>query len=275
MTEGKCKYGLCNGSGFTVTEDNTAVACRCWREKQTLLKLTPELRTAIHIPKTPLYDVQWIDNKNVVQTDKTAENMHLKGIWDDVTAHIRVAIIGKLCDAEWLFPYRIVTDEHLLRVWLGKESYLAKEKSKREDIRSFNSLKDAIGPDYDLVIIRLGHLVHKNAAAANMLQEALMIREAAQKPTWIVEIPTFPFQPGLPVYSDSIHRYIYTRFEIMTFSTVGDSSPRPPPPVERAPVERSVAPIIEDVTLNDDDFDVPGLIKQQSPPKGRRGGHFQ
>jgi hypothetical protein len=112
----------------------------------------------------------------------------------------------------------MATDEKLKTIWLGQESYGQRAKGVRDGVTTYNSLADLVGSDVDLMIIRLGFLGHKNVAMPGILKEALMIREFACVPTWIVEVPTSIFGPGHFSYTEEVGAYIDDHFEILNLT---------------------------------------------------------
>lgn len=72
------------------------------------------------------------------------------------------------------------------------------------------------------MILRLGFLGHKNVAAPGYLKEALMLREVALKPTWLLMSPSSPFGPGHFTYSDELAEYITEHFDVVDFKSNDD-----------------------------------------------------
>jgi hypothetical protein len=140
--------------------------------------------------------------------DRTGENLFIKGYWKDLLPHLKWSLGCKGPD----FRFRLLTDEKLKIIYLGAESYATKAKSRRDEVVTYNSLNDLVGPDIDLVIIRLGFLGYKNIAMPGILKEALMIREFACKPTWIIEVPTSIFGFGHFSYSEDVWDYISANY---------------------------------------------------------------
>jgi hypothetical protein len=79
-------------------------------------------------------------------------------------------------------------------------------------------LSDFIGNDYDLIVIRLGFLGYKNVAMSGALKESLLIRQAINKPTWIIEEPNNPFQQGHFSWSQDLSEYINYYFKVINLS---------------------------------------------------------
>ncbi len=206
----------CQGRGFLPVPDDDTIVMQCICAYARLLKahLGPEIATTVTLSVSPLFEPGEPGEPPVV--DRTHENLFLKGAWQDILPHLKWALGCK----GPMFPFRMVTDEKLKVVYVGAESYAAKAKGSRDTVITYNSLADLIGPDQDLVIIRLGFLGHKNIAMAGILKEALMIREFACKPTWLVDMPEVPFGMGHFAFSEENASYIASRYTIVNVAPV-------------------------------------------------------
>jgi hypothetical protein len=190
-------------------DDARVQQCLCAYAKTLKTYLGPEIAAAPTITRSPLYTLGPKGESPAI--DRTGENLFIKSYWTDLLPHLKWALACK----GPMFRFRVVTDEKLRTVWVGNESYKQRAKSERDDLMTFNGLGDIIGPDYDLVILRLGFLGYKNAAMPGVLKEALMIRESALKPTWVVEVPSSLFGPGHLSYSEDVGGYIERLFEVV------------------------------------------------------------
>src|SRR5690606_6881956 len=102
------------------------------------------------------------------KVDRTGDNLVLVGCkWVNLLPHLKWALGVKGIG----FRYRIVTDLDIKTVFVGSESYAQRSRSRRDDMATYNSLGDFVGSDYQLAIIRLGFLGHKNIAGAGSLKE--------------------------------------------------------------------------------------------------------
>lgn len=165
-----------------------------------------DLARAPVVTKSPLYTTK--DDGEVV-IDLTTKNLFIKGDWDQLRSHIKWALICKGLS----FNFVMVTDEYLKQIFVGNEAK-KNRPSARSDADSFNSLRDRIGGQYPLAIIRLGFLGYKNVAMPGLLKEALRIREAATVPTWLLEDdPECPFDPDHRAWSPEVWSYITKNFE--------------------------------------------------------------
>jgi len=172
--------------------------------------------------------------------DLTEECLFVKGYWRHIAAHLKWMLFHK----GLRFRYRLVTDEKLKNVYLGKEAYAAKAKDLRDADENYNSLTDLIGEDFSLVIICLGYLGYKNVAAAGILKEALMLRETMGKPTWLIEDSDSIWTEGHRSYSWEVGQYVAERFRTVVI-TGADPGPRQPAKTIIA------APEGEDLCLDD------------------------
>lgn len=206
---------VCGGMGTIYIDDLNSVDCECSRAKKIAAKLGPEIAVVKTYTKSPLFA---FDDEGGILRDKTKDNLFLKCAWGELLPHLKLALYGKLLTTNMGYRFRVVTDERIRTVFVGAESYKARGVSRRDDAQTNNSLTDLIGPDFDLVIIRLGFLGHKNVAAPGALKEALMLREVGCKPTWIVEPPDVPFGPGHFTYSVDVGDYIENHFSVVNLT---------------------------------------------------------
>lgn len=213
---------ICNGAEVVYVNDTDVDTCRCLKARLVKQHLGPEIASAPTILQSPLLQV----TEDVVVQDRTQENLFIKAPWVDVLPHLKWVLYAK----GTRFRFRIITDEKIKTVFVGAESYMSRPKGKRDDVIPINSLGDLVGSDYDLVIIRLGFLGHKNVAAPGAFKEALMIREVACKPTWIVETPTNIFGYGCPTYSEDVADYIERHFEVLNLTCTNRPAPVLLPP---------------------------------------------
>lgn len=209
----KCSY-----TGFIrLNGDDTRVQqCICSYAKTLKAYLGPEIASAPTITKSPFYEVG--PKGEAPRVDATRENLFIKSYWSDLLPHLKWALGCK----GPLFRYRVVTDEKIKTVYLGNESYRTRAKDVRDDVETYNSIGDLVGPDQDLVIVRIGFLGYKNIAMPGILKEALMLRESAMKPTWIVELPSNPFVPGHFSYSEDIGTYVSRLYRTVEVQGTGD-----------------------------------------------------
>jgi hypothetical protein len=220
MAEEKRICPTCGGAGYLYNEETyTREPCNCKVAEYMFKHLGTEIARAETIFTSPLFEFG--DNAgDPPKLDRTKESLHIKSPWTVLLPHLKLCLGTKGI----FFEFRIVTDEKIKTVFVGAESYAARAKSKRDDMVTFNSLSDLLGPEFPFVIIRIGFLGHKNIAAPGAVKEALMLRDAAQKPTWIVADPdASPFGPGNFTYSDDLAEYIDRNFKTVSLSRSADT----------------------------------------------------
>lgn len=230
--------------------------------------------------KSPLYAANEKRVEDPPTLDRTRENLVIRCGWEAFLPHLRLALFHKYVHNP-SYRFRIETDERLFNVWIGNEKYQAKSKTTRDHLTSYNSLKDLI-EERDLVIIRLGHMGWKNVAAAGVLKQALMIREVALKPTWIIK------PPGEQPYSWDEEIVAYTTEHYATIDLTrwkaGEvpSTAKGPTEGQRPVRTRSAPPPppeeVEDVVITGDDFadspagyNIPGKGRSRTPRRGGNG----
>lgn len=197
---------ICKGARFIQVDLNTVKMCVCAYAHALRVHLGPEISGAKTIHSSPLLDPSRND-KGLPTVDLTSSNVMIRGSWPQVLSHLKWSLGYK----GTTFRFRVVTDENLLMVWLGKESYLARPKKTRDDKESFNNLGDFIGEDIDLVIVRLGFLGYANKAMPGVLKESLLLREGIRKPTWVIEDVSNPFADTLS-YSPEAAEFLKSRY---------------------------------------------------------------
>lgn len=268
----------CGGTGVLPVDDITIRQCVCAYARMMAHHLGPELAKAPKPDKHVLF--QRGEPGEPPKVDKTTQNLFIKGKWTALLPHFKHALVCK----GPAFRFRIVTDEQLKTVYVGAQSYGSRPKSKRDDMETYNSIADFVGPDLDLVILRLGFLGHKNVAMPGVLKEAIMLRDVHGKATWLIEEPTSIFGPGHLSYNEDVSDYIYEHFEIVNFL-------QPTPTTEERPVCRptptfEASDLLEDDTTSaldalDDDFAsdplfgaISGEGKKKKKKWKSRGGAF-
>ena len=207
---------LCKGAQWlyeTKGEEVIPTRCRCLERKLLHDFLGPEIYRAPWVPSS-LYNIT-TNEAGEVEGDRTEENLFLKGSWAVVCQHLHWALSAKRLYSP-RFNFKIVGNDKLMTVWLGLESYTQRSTATRNEIETNNSLDDLLG-NAALVIIRLDGLEHHNKAAANVLKEALKVREFGYKPTWLAECGR-RFGPGHPSYNEAVGDYIEERFDIVDLS---------------------------------------------------------
>lgn len=247
----------CGGTGKIYVDDLHERECLCAHVRALKAHLGPAVVKATSIEASPLFIPG--ANPGDPDQDRTADNLFLKGHLKNLMSHVKYALVWK----GRMFPFKLVTDQEILVVWLGKESYGSRSKNLRDDLETFNSLNDFIGPDRKLVIIQLWGVYYKNVAMPGALKEALMIRRMSGEATWILEDTHAPFGPGHFAYSDEAADIIAENYDVMELSG-------PYKPEDNA--ESSVPAAIEDVGLSEPPQDIPRYTKSRFEPNPSRGG---
>jgi len=204
-------------------EDLVAVPCpnmEVVHLKQRLAAVEPQLLKVKHEPKTPLFQRGLVD--------RTASNLFLKSTaWPTFLRHFKW-VVG----SRDLFV-RVVSDMTLVNVYVGNHSVKSRLKTQLEEqsLIISNSIEDLLS-NLDLVVIRLGGLVHSNRAAANVLHEALLLRKSQGRPSWLVEPPWKAFAPytrnefggssGMPCCNDDVLRFVNEHFETLHLEATED-----------------------------------------------------
>ena len=177
---------ICKGAGVIFATDDTVTQCVC-RYRKLLKTYLGSLADAKLPSRSPL----WSETR-----DLTDKNLMIEVSWETARGHLKWALGCK----GPTFQYRLVTDQRLVRVYVGEEDNF--------------SLRDLVGPeDIKLLIIRLGGLKYKNIAAPGVLHETLVMREMAGAPTWIINEPENFFQAGHLSWSQETENYIRRRFK--------------------------------------------------------------
>ena len=146
--------------------------------------------------------------------DFRGKNTYITGCsWPWLRPHIKYALA-----LDRSLSFKIITDQQIKAVFVGNEGYRARANSPREDDPTYNTLEDLVGP-YDLIILRLGHLGHKNRAAAGAIKEALRIRETLNKPTWLVDEADHPWNESHS-YDPDLEDYIDDHFKTLKIKGV-------------------------------------------------------
>lgn len=190
------------------------------------------------------------DDTGKLLVNRSTENLFIKCWWSDFKSHFRLLAVNLLQRQKLQWYWQFVTDERLKNLYLGNEAHRSKSRKKQEDSDSYNCISDFIGPMFDLVVIRLGYLGWKNQAMAGILKEALLIRQAASKPTWILEQPCSVFREGHFSWSFDVDEFVKSNFEVVDLveSPDDEGGEAPQMGVEGAPLPQSDGLIVEETT---------------------------
>lgn len=107
----------------------------------------------------------------------------------------------------------------MLRAWLGAvdHSHVVTTDLRIVDkglSSGADGLEELLGAQHRLVIVRLGFLPSKNAAAADALLSGLRHRvDVWRAPIWITDTPDVPFARGHFAWSESVKKFIEQNFD--------------------------------------------------------------
>lgn len=223
----------CNGAGRVQVNETTVRMCICAYAKDMRKHLGAEIADVAAPEDSPLF----VPEPESERVDLTTENLHLQGYWSVILSHLKWALTFKGLG----FKFKVVTDQQILDVWLGKDAYTTKTRATREDEVSYNTLADLLGRKYDLAIVHLGFLTSNNRAMPSVLQEALMVREAAYLPTWVVEETQKPFMQGHRAWSPAVAQYLQEKYQRVALA--GGTAPVVSQPDDDASFDDTPAPV--------------------------------
>jgi len=249
----------CDGRGHIPVGDSGLEMrlCRNLFAKALRQHLGPEISNVQHVKVSPLLE-RGPDGS--FKVDRTGENLLIQGAWPVLLPHIKLALASKGLS----FGFRIVTDQQIKTVYVGDEH----RNVRAADKEAYNSVADLLGADYDLAIIKLGYLGHKNKAAPGALKEALLVRKDLNLATWIVEDPQLPWTHSRNI---DVEQFIDEHYEAVVIDgtvtrrdTEPDDMGTDPDPDEgvilapkRAPTPRPPRPPVS-APMDVEDLELPG-----------------
>ena len=104
------------------------------------------------------------------------------------------------------WSFKVISDAELVTAWLASIALKGQDILDADAYKvstEFITIPDLVVPP-DLVILRMGIKVARNAAASEVLAEAVNTRFHEDKPTWIWEEPANPIGPGHLFWSDHV-----------------------------------------------------------------------
>jgi hypothetical protein len=137
--------------------------------------------------------------------DKEGKNLWITA-GDEFLAHLRHVAIRK--PITWTF--RVNSDAEMVTAWLATIAVSGQEIFDADAYTvstRYMTLPDMVVPP-DLLVVRMGVKVARNAAANEVLMEALQLRMHEGKPTWVWDEPHNPLGPGHLFWSDSLGRVL-------------------------------------------------------------------
>ena len=135
--------------------------------------------------------------------DKTKKNLWITS-GQNFLKHLRHVMIRKPPN----FFFRVISDAELVTAWLASISLKGGEIHDADAYlvsTKFMTIPDLVVPP-DLVIIRMGVKVARNAAAPEVLAEAINTRFHENKPTWVWDEPSHPLNSGHLFWSSDVAR---------------------------------------------------------------------
>jgi hypothetical protein len=193
----------CHGDGFLRGETDgvhppSYDMCSC--------VLLRELRVNLNRGMAGLASAPTVESSPLL--DKERDNLVVTASEDWFRAHLRhVALRSPLT---WFFY--VCTDADLITSWLATAS-LQGNQILDPDANAVSlthaTIADLVYPP-DLLVIRMGIKAARNAACAEVLAEAINLRQHARKPTWIWDQPLNRLVPGHLFHSEIIDGILRT-----------------------------------------------------------------
>jgi len=219
---------LCAGTGMVEVEGPSPHPpsfrrCDCALRKDILQNVERGLNglsSVRAIPSSPLVD---LEGGNLWVTSG-----------ESFLPHLRHLAIRK--PVTWNF--RVVSDAELVTAWLSTVALKGKDIIDADAYMvstKFLSIPDLVVPP-DLLIIRMGIKVARNAASSEVLAEAISTRIHEMKPTWIWDEPDRPLNSGHLFWSDAVGRLIKPWSRL---SLLGSNSNNPSPRRKRKTLRQS------------------------------------
>lgn len=155
--------------------------------------------------------------------DRERGNLLVTGNDEWLRAHLRHVVVRN--PPTWYA--RVCSDADLVTAWLATVS-LGGNQVLDPDANAVSithaTVADLVTPP-DLLVIRMGIKAARNSACSEVLVEALNLRLAANKPTWVWDTPTQRLMPGHLFHSDAVDG-VLRRWERVTENAA--SRPRAP-----------------------------------------------
>lgn len=128
-------------------------------------------------------------------------NLTFRADWEVALPHIRQALL-RAWQSNTEHRHLVTTDLRIV------------DESLTEGADGIESL---LGAHHQLVIVRLGYLPSKNAAAADALLSGLRHRvEIWRGPVWVTDTPGVPFVRGHFAWSDAVRKFVDKNFTQVT-----------------------------------------------------------
>jgi hypothetical protein len=180
----------CNGVGTIFDSGESSRECGCTfklRVRSKLGVLGRFIPWVQSIPGSPLCE------------EHLNRNMVFKGPWTVLAPYLAFTLGCKAKNADYSWRFSCPTDYEIVDA-----SFSDKDNRKPERIET----SDLLGPQFALVLVRLGFMDGANKRAASILLESIRNREAKGKPTWISVPSDFTFDKGYPGWSERLETYL-------------------------------------------------------------------
>jgi len=211
-------------------------------------RMTPEMLKVPHVTESPLYTPRKKD-ETTPSVNRLGDNLFIRGITRrGLLAHLKLMV---MCQP---LKFSLIDDAFILEVSLGKQQYNNRPKDLRESIRTYNSINDLIGSEFDLVIITVGIQSYKNVSSASQFLETLKKRrDVYDKATWILEPPGSNWHLSR---NDDVDKYLEAHFELVEMES------------ELCDPEEEVLIESEDAKPESlDDYEETPLVQERPTPK--------
>lgn len=112
-----------------------------------------------------------------------------------------------------MWNFQVQSDADLMDAWLSKVSTKDILDPDVEQIRGssvsgrYAALTDLVTPP-ELLLIRVGVKAARNVAMPEVLLEALQYRSMQDKPTWVVDTPSYTLQEGHIAFNHRVGEYL-------------------------------------------------------------------
>lgn len=202
---------ICSGTGMVEAEANpphppTFRRCDCAIRKdiiQNVERGLVGLSKVSSIPSSPLLDLD-------------AANLWVTATGGHFLPHLRHLAIRK--PVTWNF--KVVSDAELVTAWLSTVALQGKDILDADAYMvstKYLTIPDLAVPP-DLLIVRMGVKIARNAASSEVLAEALSTRIHEDKPTWVWDEPDRPLNAGHLFWSDAVARILkpWSRLSLTT-----------------------------------------------------------
>lgn len=219
----------------------------------------------------------------IAETPLTGKEV--KNVWitagQEFLAHLRHVAIRK--PITWSF--RVNSDAEMVTAWLATIAVSGQEIFDADAYTvstKYMTLPDMVVPP-DLLVVRMGVKIARNAAANEVLMEAIQLRMHEGKPTWIWDEPHNPLGPGHLFWSDSLGRVLPRWERIQRLEAPAKEQPQrstlPRETKEPRKLTLRRAPLPADLLASDVSLEEtlapPGPVAVTSPspeaPQGRAG----